>query len=292
MMKKLAILCLPLGLLAIVAQGNEPPQIRHQPVATAVRDQPLSVMARVTDDSGVVRAVTLFFALSRDAAPFRIPMKRADGDLYVGTIAPEVIGGAEQFLYYIEATDADEASSETPWYTVQVRTAPAGPPTARPPEQPPSPHRRERSPWLGVGLIAGGAAAVGAAAIVVANQDDDEDGNGQADYAGIYRGTSTECLTLTGQAPSCDTRAITINIDANGTVLSENLRPNRTLTGRLSGNGFVLVANLADEGTNLQGNVYYHGTILDKDIVGQISGTYQSPDSQGTYSGSFNARRP
>ena len=41
-------------------ERNDRPAISHDPVKVAIRGQPVTVLARVTDDSGLVKSVTLF----------------------------------------------------------------------------------------------------------------------------------------------------------------------------------------------------------------------------------------
>ena len=62
-------------------------------------------LAIVADDSGLVKLVTLFYSPSKDAAPFRSPMKSSGTSLYYGTIPAGVISGASNISYYIEALD-------------------------------------------------------------------------------------------------------------------------------------------------------------------------------------------
>ncbi|HRZ11286.1 MAG TPA: hypothetical protein P5567_02415 [Kiritimatiellia bacterium] len=282
------------------APANEPPTIRHQAIRAAVRGQPISVMARVTDEAGPVKYVTLFYSLSRDAAPFRVPMKASDADLYVGTIPPDLIVDIDQILYYIEAMDSDEATSETAWNTIQIKS-----PSARPvvEEKPvvapaaPTPPPREKSSLLGVGLIAGGAVAVAGAAVLLANTDDSSGGGGgdddDEDYAGVYPGSVTECLALSGQPQTCDTWSMSIAIDSSGSVQSSDLRPSTLLTGQMSGNKFLLVADLAGGTNGVTGEIYYDGTVVDGELFGRITGTYTGGTNgeAGVYSGSFDGTR-
>lgn len=286
------------GVLAfsLAARANEPPEIRHQPVKAAIRGQPISVMARVTDDAGPVKYVTLFYSLSRDAAPFRVPMKASDADLYVGTIPPDLLADVEQVLYYIEAMDADEATQETAWNTIDIRSASSRAPAEEKPvvaPVAPTPPPKERSSLLGVGLIAGGAAAVAGAAILIANTDDsssDNDDDGE-DYSGVYQGNVTECFAPSGQTQSCETRSMVITVYASGDVRSTNLRSETLLTGRMNGNKFLLVAEISGGTNGVTGEVYYDGTIVDRELFGRITGREEGPGGSGVYSGSFDATR-
>lgn len=283
------------------ASANEPPTIRHQAIKAAVRGQPISVMARVTDEAGPVKYVTLFYSLSRDAAPFRVPMKASDADLYVGTIPPDLIADVDQILYYIEAMDSDEATSETAWNTIDIRS-----PSARPvveekpvvtPVTPASPPR-EKSSLLGVGLIAGGAVAVAGAAVLIANTDDSSGGGGgdddDEDYAGMYQGSVTECLALSGQPQTCDTWSMSVTVDSSGRVQSSNLREDKLLAGQMTGNKFLLVADLAGGTNGVTGEIYYDGTVVDGELFGRITGSYAEGGTNGVtgvYSGSFDGTR-
>lgn len=290
---RLGVAVLMLGICG--AAANEPPVIRHQSITAAVRSQPISVMARVTDDAGPVKYVTLFYSLSRDAAPFRVPMKASDADLYVGTIPPDLLADVDQLLYYIEAMDADEATQETSWYTIQIRnSAPQVKPVekAAVPAAPSAPPPRQRSNLVGVGLIAGGAAAVAGAALYVANKDDNSSSDDDStDYAGVYQGSATECFALSGQSQNCTTRSMAITIGSSGSVQSSDLREASLLTAQLNKNKFVLRADLAGGTNGVTGEIFYEGTVVDGELFGRITGSYQGPDGTGFYSGSFDGTR-
>jgi len=52
---------------------NRPPTIKHEPVTVAVRGQPITILANVTDDSGLVKSVTLFYSPPRMPRRFARP---------------------------------------------------------------------------------------------------------------------------------------------------------------------------------------------------------------------------
>ncbi len=103
--------------------------IAHNAVPFAVRGQPLTLKAKVT---GAVEpeSVTLYYALFRDAAPFRVPMKSTGLGYYVGTIEASVVAGVDSFSYYLEAQDKNGSITETPWHEVPLRKAETKPAAA------------------------------------------------------------------------------------------------------------------------------------------------------------------
>lgn len=286
-----------LSAMAATAQepANQPPVIRHQPVTVAVRGQPVTVLAHVTDDSGLVKSVTLFYSLSKDAAPFRVPMKSSGTSLYLGTIPAAVVSGADRMSYYIEAMDQVEAAQETPWQSVAIKDASAREKTAEPkqavaPVSPPA-QEKEGANLLGMGIIAGGAAAVLGGAVLMANSGDGDSDGGDGDgvQAGTYSGTVTECETISGGSPHCTSHAMSIVIDDQGAVASSSLRTGDTLQGTLRGNDFTLIAELDGSGTNGTGEVVYSGTVVDQRILGSITGSRQTVSETASYSGTFSA---
>lgn len=279
--------------------ANQPPVIKHQPVTAAVRGQPITVLANVTDDAKAVRSVTLFYSLSKDAAPFRVPMKSSGTSLYFGTIPAGVLSGVDRVSYYVEALDNLDAMQETAWHTIVIRdptaqekaatqgagAAPAGAP----------PKDEAGANLLGMGIIAGGAAAVLGGAVLMSNSDDDDDddsgggGSGGDVQAGTYSGTSTECETLSGGSPSCESHTISIVIDDNGAVSSADLREGDTLAGTLRGSDFTLVAELSASGTDGAGEIVYSGTVVDQRILGSITGSRETAEGTVSFSGTFSA---
>ena len=104
------------GPVAARADGaNKPPSITHTPITHGIRGQSLTMKAKVTDVAPGVQDVTLYYALFRDAAPFRVPMKTTGLDFYIGTIDANMIKDVDTIAYYIEAQDKDGALAETPW---------------------------------------------------------------------------------------------------------------------------------------------------------------------------------
>lgn len=292
------MLCWSLGSPA-VAQNveNQAPVIRHEPVRVAARGQPITVLATVTDDSGSVRSVTLFYSLSQDAAPFRTAMKSSGADLFYGTIPANMISGAASISYYIEAMDHVDAASETSWHTVDIKAPAEGAaPSAKkgtPAPVVPAPETskpEKKSNILGISLIAGTAAAVAGVALWAANEDkdDDSDSSGDGVTAGDYSGSVTECFTLTGGTPTCSSHSMSISIGSDGEVSSSNLKEGYSLSTTLSGSSFTLVADLTGSST---GQVYYSGTVKSSSISGTITGSADTPEGAGTYSGTFSASK-
>lgn len=84
--------------------------ITHDPVPFALRGQPLTLKAKV-QGAAKLESVTLYYALFRDAAPFRVAMKSSGMDYYVGSIEANVLGGVDSVSYYIEAQDDSRETS-------------------------------------------------------------------------------------------------------------------------------------------------------------------------------------
>jgi hypothetical protein len=273
--------------------AGTPPAIAHEASTHAVRGQSMTVKAKVTDDAGAVKAVTLFVTLSRDAAPFRIPLKPAGSDLYVGTIDAGMLASVKQFSYYIEAEDESGATRETPWYKVELREPGAGGAAAGTPGAAPA---EEKSGWSTVLIAGGAAAAVGGALLLASGSSDDGDGGGgggdvPADAQGTYAGRATTCLTLSGQAPACQSKTVVIVISADGQIVSDDLSPGGQVAGKLNGSSFTLTSQYVDPANGNANDVIYSGSVGDGRIIGQISGSSSGPAGDGTFSGSFSLTR-
>lgn len=290
-------------LLAQDVKPNSPPDIAHDPVTKAIKGQALTMKAKVTDDKGEIGSVTLFYTLSKDAAPFRVPLKAAGLNYYVGTIDASVLAGVHSLSYYIEAQDSWGATRETPWYVVTFRDPDPGEAPVKSGGEsakiPVPDGGKESSDGIPLGLIAGGAAAVIGGALLIANRDsggsssnDDTKPDDPALKQGVYGGAVTTCLTESGQSPNCESHACTITIDAKGKLLTTTLREGQSLTAQLNGNDFTFTASLNDAATGVTGEIFYNGTVLNNNkIVGSITGSRQSPTGSGTFSGSFTANK-
>ena len=81
-----------------------PPVIVHSPPATAERDAPLALTARINDASGVASARVYCRARDEDAFEI-IDMQLDAGDRWSATLPATCLAGAE-VSYYFEATDA------------------------------------------------------------------------------------------------------------------------------------------------------------------------------------------
>ena len=145
---------------------------------------------------------------------------------------------------------------------------------------------------LTIGLIAGGAALVAGGALIAANQGGGGGGSGSSSstvQAGSFAGTSTECSTPQGGTAACSTHGIDIEIGSQGTVSSSDLRSGMPLSANLRGSDFAFVALVADSSGT--GEVVYTGTVVSDQILGDITGTLQTPAGKGTSSGTFSAKR-
>lgn len=288
------------------AEKGGPIKINHTPVTWAVKGQSLTLKARVSGGVGGIDNVTLYYALFRDAAPFRVVMVSSGMDTYVGTIESGLLTGVEHVSYYIEAQDKEGTIEETPWYDVKFKNPEVAPAT-RGGTTPygastPAPANEEGTSALTIGLIAGGAAAVAAGAYFLSDSGSSDDGDGDGGggggggdntvtNAGNYAGNSTLCRSSAG-GTQCETTSATFVIDSAGRIFSDTLSPGRSLTGTVSGNEFSLVADLTGSQEGLTGTAVYSGTVINGTrIIGTITGNYDQFGVPGTFSGTFSATR-
>ncbi len=285
---------------AQTGKQNRSPVINHQPATVAVQGQPITVLAKVTDDSTLVKSVTLFYSLSKDAAPFRSPMKSTGGGMYYGSIPSSIMANADSVLYYIEALDNLDATTETPWYTVALKSSAPEQAAQRAPAPSVAPAKTQRSGsnWAGAALIGGGAAVVLGGAFLLSEKNSDSssdngDGGNGGVQTGVYTGTVDE--RFTSSAGSSNTaHAMTITIDENGVVRSDTIRSGSSFSAQLNDNSFTWIADLSSgTGSNaITGQIQYEGTVAGTEIVGNISGSVvENPTTTGYYSGTFQAQK-
>ena len=292
-------LCLVAGSVpAQTGTPNKSPQIAHAPVTTAVRGQGITLKAKVTDDHGHIESVTLYYTLSKDAAPFDVVMKSVGLDLYLGTIEAGVLAGINSLTYYIEAQDELGATTETPWQLIEVRDpkkgADAGTPVAKI-----APSTEEESatwPYVvgGVVLIGGGAALLASGGGGGGGGSDSGTSTNPPSLAaaGTYGGSVTTCATPGDGIPTCESHGMSIVIDSAGKVFSDSLREGDSMKGTLNGSDFTLTSEVNESDTQLTGQIVYNGTVLgDNRIVGSIGGSSSGPSNSVTYSGSFSASK-
>lgn len=287
------LLLLAAVLLPTLAQAqNTPPVIDHAPVKVAVRGQNLLFRAKVTDDSKSVDSVTLFYAVSRDAAPYKVAMNTAGAGVFTGIVSAELTSGLQQLLYYIEAKDSLGAVTETPWHTVEIKagtTAPTPAPTVK--TAPASPEKE--SSWKKPALIAGGALAAGGVALAVmgggGGGDSGGGGNSSTNTAGSYSGNASVYFQPAGGIPSGSTYPITITISSKGLVSSDTLLEGTHLEGQLSGANFLLTAPVSEP--DRTGEIQFLGVVINNRIAGTVQGSATTSAGSGSYSGTFGAAR-
>ncbi len=277
-------------------------KITHSPVSWAIKGQPLTLRARVSGGAGGVESVTLYYALFRDAAPFRVNMAASGMDMYVGTIEAGLLSGLTTISYYIEAQDRDGSIEETPWYDVQFRDPDASTPApvkgggAVAATGGGKASKEEGMSAATIGLIAGGAVALGAGAYFLADSGGSSSGGGGSvtndpggigNKPGTYSGNSTICRTLEGGSPVCESNPASVVIGSNGRVFSDSLRSGVPLAASLRGNDFTLTDEIATP--ELTGTITFSGTVLNENrIVGSVSGNFVQGGTNGTFSGTFN----
>jgi hypothetical protein len=306
----IAFFAIGIMLSAQSAEG-EAMVIDHAPAEWAIKGQALTLRAKVTGGAGGVENVTLYYALFKDAAPFRVAMASSGMDMYVGTIESGVLSGLETLSYYIEAQDKDGAIQETPWYDVAFKDpdakveddtrspvpAPVAASSGKGKGAPADSSGKEgKSSALTVGLIAGGAVALGAGAYLVSKDDSDSGGGGggggdtnsvPAVRTGTYRGTATIITTFGTNEPSVDVNdSASVIIDSNGRVYSDDLFDGADMESTLSGSRFVLSANVTGDRV---GTINFNGSFTsDTTIAGSITGSFtEGGVSGGKYTGSF-----
>lgn len=286
--------------LARAAENSSSPVITHTPVKWGVKGQPLTLKARVNGGVGGIENVTLYYALFRDAAPFRVTMSTSGMGLYVGTIEAGLLTGVSSISYYIEAQDKEGTLEESPWYDVTFKDPEPGQgkrtgavtPTGGTASE-------EESSAMTLGLIAGGAAAIAVGAYVISDSGGSDDGGGgggggsdAGEKAGTYNGSATTCLTFPPGSPSCSNSNFQILVDPNGKVVSDTLVPGQQMVGSLSGNTFSLQADTSNEADNFTGTIVFNGSFInDNQIIGSMGGSANLNGTAGSYSGSFNASK-
>lgn len=288
------ILVLIVSLLSVqttIAQ-NHAPVIDHSAVKVAVRGQNILFRAKVTDDAKAIDSVTLFYAVSRDAAPYKVAMNPAGAGIYMGTVAADLTAGLQQLLYYIEAKDSLGATAETPWYPVEIKSGvPSA--TSTPSAKNASPPEKESS-WKKPALIAGGALAAGGAALAImgggGGSGGDSGGSGSStNTAGTYSGTASVYFQPPEGALASSTYPITITISSKGLVSTDTLYDGVHLEGQLSGSGFELKAPVNQP--DRSGEIKFIGMVSNNRIAGSVEGSATTTGGNGTYSGSFSATK-
>ncbi len=293
-MTLLAIFAALLSASPLTAQTTTP-SIDHAPVKVAVRGQNILFRAKVTPASKPIEAVTLHYAVSRDAAPYKVPMTPAGSGIYTGTVSADLTAGLPQLLYYIEARDTIGTTAETPWHSVEIKTGAPVPSTATPPKTNQQDSSVTESSWKKPALIAGGALAAGGAALAImgggGGGGGDEGGTGTTttNTAGTYSGTASVFFQPPSGSPSGSTYPITITISPGGTVSSDTLASGSRIEGQLSGVNFLLVAPVNEAGRT--GEIQFAGVVINNRITGTVQGSATTPDGNGTYSGGFSAAK-
>lgn len=283
------LFCL-LTALPLSAQTRTP-VIDHAPVKVAIRGQNILFRAKVTPATKPIESVTLHYAVSRDAAPYKIPMTPAGAGIFTGNVSADVTAGLPQLIYYIEARDTVGTTSETPWHTVEIKTGAPVPSTGTAPAAQPA----KQSSWKKPALIAGGALAAGGAALAImgggggGGGDDSGSGGTSTNTAGTYSGTASVFFQPPSGSPAGSTYPITITVSSGGAVSSDTLFSGSRVEGQLSGVNFLLVAPVNEPGRT--GEIQFTGVVINNRITGTVQGSATTPDGNGTYSGGFSAAK-
>lgn len=278
------------------------PVIQHEPVPSLVAGEPLRIKARITDDQTIVDA-ELYFSLSKDSLPTRIPMESITKDEYAGAIGAHLLEGSKQFYYYLRAMDNTSNNTETTTHTVQIQ------PLKPPAPPPPGPdHKPERHPvsssdnkgggisrpalWVGAGLVAAGGAAW---ALSDSGGNDDDSGDDFNDVAGTYQGSATTCLQANNASGSCETTPMTIIVSSDGRIYSETLRYGFPGEDQLTADR-TFRFEIEEVVSNAVSVIRYSGRIEGTRISGTIEGartgsTTNDAGNSAVYSGYFSTTR-
>jgi hypothetical protein len=211
------------------------PVIRHDPVASAIKGQPLGIRAFVRDPVARVTEVALYYASSRGMTPMRAALTASGAGAWYGSIPGHLVGPGDTLVYYIQAENADGETAETDW--VNVRLASEGPAPediassaaaaseasrrALPPAQNkpearraaptvPAPEKKEESTFrqwaVPAAIVAGGAVVVGGAVAIAGSGGGGGDGGSSTNAPeGTYSGNYT--LTFNGSTAATNEAA-------------------------------------------------------------------------------------
>ncbi len=263
--------------------------IRHEPVRMALPGQSIGIRAAIAGTPP--RSVSLFFTPSRDVAPFRLPMRASGEGVYAVTIPELNLAGLREVYYYIEARDANDGITETPWYTITIHTPADTADAAAAPVKPVAASSDGGNRWVKPTLIGAGVLAAGGITYAIIDGNSGGGGGGgdnepvPPSVSGTYSGTSTTCTQLPSGDTSCENRGFTLTISDTGDVSSNDLRQGETMRGKMSGNSFILVAPVNQDGYT--GEIQYLGTVVDQRVVGSIQGSASGDAGVVTFSGSF-----
>ncbi len=100
---------------------NLPPVIKHYPIVNGFRGQPIPIIARVTDDTGKVRKVMLFYSMARQAQPLEAKMKKVGRDQYMALIPAEFFMYSMKVWYGIAAVDSFGERADYPWQQISIK---------------------------------------------------------------------------------------------------------------------------------------------------------------------------
>jgi hypothetical protein len=107
------------GLLAVPAFADDPPQVEHQPVPCTIAGKALSLCATISDDSAVAKARLYFRRAGEDFYSF-VDMEFA-GLSYCGTMPGIREGKGKAIEYYIQAVDDQYQPQRTSTYQLNIQ---------------------------------------------------------------------------------------------------------------------------------------------------------------------------
>jgi hypothetical protein len=114
------LLTAALVVVPAVLIADDPPEIDHQPWACTVPGKPISICAKITDDSAVARARVFFRATDEKAYNF---VEMAFGGLdYCATLPAPRQGKIKSIDYYLAATDDGFNTQRTSTYLMHIQS--------------------------------------------------------------------------------------------------------------------------------------------------------------------------
>ena len=310
-MKRIQATMAAVALLALAVAGHAVPTIQHDPVRVAEKGKPLGVRAAVRDASARIESVSLFYATTRGATPFRAAMSSTGAGTWYATIPGHLIGPGPQLLYYVQAENADGETAETDWNTVRVvetgispeaipsasevarnaqrqavpasSSAPAPAPAAKP----------ARNRYLvPAAIIAGGAVAIGGA-YAITEGGGGGGGNGDAVTNANYGGNYDICFESTAESnatTTCDGGLVNVYVK-NGGVEVVGLWGSEIFAAGLGGNVFSVAKNVPSTSKFPQSYIILSGEIRGESCAVEVNGYSRDPANPGNYSGRIEATK-
>ena len=299
--------------MLVMAVGAEAiPTIQHDPVRAAEKGKPLGVRAAVRDASARVETVSLFYATTRGATPFRAAMSSTGAGTWFATIPGHLIGPGPQLLYYVQAENADGETAETDWHTVRVvetgispeaipsasevaRNAQrqAVPAAAAAPAPAPAAKPSRNRYLVPAAIIAGGAVAIGGAYAITEGGGGGGGGSGDVVTNANFGGNYDFCFESTAESnatTTCDGGLVNVYVK-NGAVEVVGLWGSEIFAASLGGTVFSAAKNVSSTAKFPQSYIILSGEIRGENCTVDINGYSRDAANPGNYSGRIEATK-